>query len=56
MVRYFVCPSTIYRPNAYSVCKKHSHLSLTYDDVYPDENGMAIIRHEDKAENSTDDK
>lgn len=53
MPKWFVCPSYIYRPNLYSVCEEHQNLSLTWDDVYPDEGGPAITRHEYKTGSST---
>lgn len=49
--RWFVCPSSIYRPNQYSVCEEHDKLSLKYEDVYLDD-GTIIIRHEDKVKNN----
>lgn len=48
MSKWFLCPGTVYRPNEYSVCEKHQDLYLTWEDVYPDPIGPAIVRHEDK--------
>lgn len=46
--KWFVCPSTIFRPNMYSVCEEHVDLSLNWNDVYPTDGCKPITRHEHK--------
>jgi len=46
--KYFCCPSSIWRPNMYSVCAQHEHMTLSWEDVYPTEDCKPITRHESK--------
>ena len=46
--KWFVIPGYVIKPNEYSVCEAHQNLSLTYDDVYPNDQSHPITRHEYK--------
>lgn len=46
--KWFSCPSTIWRPNMYTVCDAHKDMYLSWNDVYPAEQEKAVTRHEYK--------
>lgn len=48
MQKWFVCPSTQWRPNMYTVCENHKDKYLKWDDVYPSYDCLPVTRHEDK--------
>lgn len=42
--KYFVCPSTIWRPSMYTICKEHHDQSISYYDVYPEDGSSPELR------------
>jgi hypothetical protein len=44
--KFFICPSSVFRPNMYTVCDKHQDKELKYEDVYPKKGCAPITQHE----------